>query len=63
MPQLHSTVDPQQFFTERERVLLQVLLQEINTLRQAAGLPVRTQQQFKDRVRQQLIQERRGGRA
>lgn len=61
MPRVEHRVDPQQLFTDRERVLLQVLWQEVNILRQAAGLPQRTQAYLRQRVQQLLADDRRGG--
>jgi hypothetical protein len=61
MPTHHHTVEQRTFFTERERVLLQVFFQELNAVRVAAGLPVRTLPQLLARVKQVVAAERREG--
>ena len=59
MPTVHVQLDPKQVLSEQEYVLLRLLFQEINTVREAVGLAPRTEAQLKNAVRQILSDLRR----
>lgn len=59
MPTAQVRLDPKRVLTEHEYVLLRLVFQEINAIRQAAGLPQRTEVQLNNAVRQILSDRRR----
>lgn len=54
MPRVDNRVTTEQAIPYEVRLVLEVLLSEINTLRTQAGLPVRTAAQVRTAVRQWL---------
>ena len=62
MPRLDHRLDPDTF-VEQSHVLLRVLLDEINLVRQAQGLPLRTPQQLQQTVHAALVTVRRQAKA
>ena len=51
MPRIAHEADPQRVLSATERLVLTVLLQEINLLREAVGAPPRTPQDIRQAIR------------
>ena len=63
MPRLDQQVQVQQVVSYETEMILRLLLEEINTLRQRAQLPPRTDEQVRQAVKQYLRDHPRPARA
>jgi hypothetical protein len=61
VPQLNHRITTEQALSYEARLLLAILLDEINTLRTQAGLPERTMAQVRTAVRQYIREQPRTG--